>query len=55
MNAAKIAIGLGADVTIIDLSSDRLRQMEDIFGSSIQTLVSNPFNIAEAVAESSCG
>jgi alanine dehydrogenase len=51
-NAAKIAIGLGAEVTVIDLSPDRLRQLEDIFGSDIQTLMSNPFNIAEAVAES---
>ncbi|WP_243387706.1 alanine dehydrogenase [Bacillus kexueae] len=50
-NAAKIAIGLGADVTIIDLSADRLRQLDDIFGNSIQTLMSNPFNIARAVAE----
>ncbi|MBM7650134.1 alanine dehydrogenase [Bacillus ectoiniformans] len=51
-NAAKIAAGLGADVTIIDLSADRLRQLEDIFGSNIQTLMSNPLNIAEAVKES---
>jgi alanine dehydrogenase len=51
-NAAKIAIGLGADVTIIDLSADRLRQLDDIFGSSIQTLMSNPLNIAEAVKNS---
>jgi alanine dehydrogenase len=51
-NAAKIAIGLGADVTIIDLSADRLRQLDDIFGSSIQTLMSNPLNIAEAVKKS---
>ncbi|MEX2460258.1 MAG: alanine dehydrogenase, partial [Paenibacillaceae bacterium] len=51
-NAAKIAIGLGAEVTVIDLSLDRLRQLEDIFGSDIQTLMSSPFNIAEAVAES---
>lgn len=50
-NAAKMAIGLGADVTIIDLSVDRLRQLDDIFGNSIKTLMSNPFNIAEAVAE----
>jgi alanine dehydrogenase len=50
-NAAKVAIGLGADVTIIDLSADRLRQLDDIFGSQIKTLMSNPFNIAEAVAE----
>lgn len=51
-NAAKIAVGLGADVSIIDLSPARLRQLDDIFGNSINTLISNPFNIAEAVAES---
>lgn len=51
-NAAKIAVGLGADVTIIDLNPERLRQLEDIFGTSVQTLMSNPFNIAEAVKES---
>ncbi|EIT83665.1 alanine dehydrogenase [Fictibacillus macauensis ZFHKF-1] len=51
-NAAKVAAGLGADVTIIDLNPDRLRQLEDIFGTSIQTLMSSPMNIAEAVAES---
>ncbi|WP_223590536.1 alanine dehydrogenase [Neobacillus bataviensis] len=50
-NAAKMAIGLGADVTIIDLSADRLRQLDDIFGNLIKTLVSNPMNIAEAVQE----
>jgi alanine dehydrogenase len=50
-NTAKMAIGLGADVTIIDLSADRLRQLDDIFGNQIKTLMSNPFNIAEAVAE----
>ncbi|MCK6259301.1 alanine dehydrogenase [Fictibacillus sp. KIGAM418] len=51
-NAAKVAAGLGADVTIIDLSPDRLRQLEDIFGKSVQTLMSSPMNIADAVAES---
>ncbi|MBX0357063.1 alanine dehydrogenase [Halobacillus sp. Nhm2S1] len=51
-NAAKIAIGLGADVTMIDLSPDRLRQLDDIFGSSINTLMSNPLNLSEAVKES---
>jgi alanine dehydrogenase len=50
-NAAKVAIGLGADVTIIDLNADRLRQLDDIFGNQVKTLMSNPFNIAEAVAE----
>ncbi|KJB87194.1 alanine dehydrogenase [Paenibacillus sp. E194] len=51
-NAAKIAVGLGADVTIIDMNADRLRQLDDLFGSSVNTLMSNPLNIAEAVAES---
>lgn len=51
-NAAKIAVGLGAEVTILDINPDRLRQLDDIFGSQISTLISNPFNIAEAVRES---
>ncbi|MEX0414782.1 alanine dehydrogenase [Bacillus sp. C30] len=51
-NAAKIAVGLGADVTIIDLSAERLRQLDDIFGNQVKTLISNPYNIAEAVRES---
>ncbi|RED65435.1 alanine dehydrogenase [Cohnella phaseoli] len=50
-NAAKIAIGLGADVTILDVSADRLRQLDDIFGTQIRTLISNSYNIAQAVAE----
>ncbi|SFB17446.1 MULTISPECIES: alanine dehydrogenase [unclassified Bacillus (in: firmicutes)] len=51
-NAAKMAIGLGAKVTMIDLNPDRLRQLDDIFGSDVTTLMSNPYNIAEAVKES---
>ncbi|SEM74226.1 alanine dehydrogenase [Mesobacillus persicus] len=50
-NSAKMAIGLGADVTIIDLSAERLRQLDDIFGSQIKTLMSNPYNIAQLVKE----
>jgi alanine dehydrogenase len=50
-NAAKMAIGLGADVTIIDLSAERLRYLDDVFGNQIKTLISNPFNIAESVKE----
>lgn len=51
-NAAKIAVGMGADVTIIDLSAERLRQLDDLFGNDVQTLMSNPFNIAESVRTS---
>ncbi len=50
--AAKIAIGLGAHVTILDTNMDRLRYLDDIFGSRVQTLASNPLNIAESVRES---
>ncbi|MGR9048739.1 alanine dehydrogenase [Halobacillus litoralis] len=50
-NAAKIAIGLGAHVTVLDLNPNRLRELDDQFGKDIQTMMSNPFNIAEAVKE----
>lgn len=51
-NALKIAVGLGADVTVLDVNHDRLRELDDIFGNQISTLMSNPYNIAEAVRES---
>lgn len=51
-NAAKIVLGLGAEVTIIDLSPERLRQLDDIFNGQVGTLISNPYNIAQAVKES---
>ncbi len=51
-NAARVAVGMGARVTVIDLSPERLRQLDDQFGHDIETLMSNPFNIAEAVKDS---
>ncbi|UOR13685.1 alanine dehydrogenase [Halobacillus amylolyticus] len=51
-NAAKIAVGLGAHVTILDLNPNRLRELDDLFGSDVQTLMSNPYNIAESVKDS---
>ncbi|AGK55193.1 alanine dehydrogenase [Bacillus sp. 1NLA3E] len=51
-NAAKVAIGLGAKVTMIDLNLDRLRHLDDIFGIDVTTLISNSYNIAEAVKNS---
>ncbi|TFD92508.1 alanine dehydrogenase [Jeotgalibacillus sp. R-1-5s-1] len=50
-NAAKMAVGLGADVTILDLNPERLRQLDDLFGNDVTTLMSNPLNIAESVAQ----
>ena len=48
-NAAKIASGMGANVTVLDISSKRLAYLDDIFGGRIQTLLSNSYNIARAV------
>lgn len=48
-NAAKIAIGLGANVTILDVDQNRLAELDDLHGTNINTLMSNSYNIAEAV------
>jgi alanine dehydrogenase len=48
-NAAKMALGLGARVTILDTNLDRLRQLDDIFGGRVQTLASNIAHIFDAV------
>src|SRR5438874_9978641 len=48
-NAAKMAAGLGARVTILDTNLERLRQLDDIFRGAVQTLASNSAHIAEAV------
>ena len=50
-HAARIALGLGAQVTILDISAKRLSELEDVFGHQIQTLMSNPFNIEASVRE----
>lgn len=49
VNAAKIAVGMGANVTIVDLNPKRLAYLDDIFGGKVQTLQSNSYNIARAV------
>ncbi|MGX8718978.1 MAG: alanine dehydrogenase [Desulfovibrio sp.] len=51
LSAAKVAMGMGARVTIIDNNLFRLRQIDDLYGGRIQTLASNAFNIAAAVKE----
>ena len=45
MNACKIAVGMGANVTILDISLKRLEELDNLFGAQIQTLVSNDSNI----------
>jgi alanine dehydrogenase len=48
-NAAKIAVGMGAAVTLLDVNLNRLRELDDIFGARIHTTASNPSHIAKAV------
>lgn len=48
-NAAKMAVGLGAEVTIIDKSLERLVYLDDIFSGRVATVASNSYNIAEWV------
>ena len=46
-NAAKIALGMGADVTILDINLGQLRYIDDLFGGRIKTLHSNPYVLAQ--------
>lgn len=48
LNAAKIAFGMGANVTVLDLNLHRLRYFDDIFNGKVRTLMSNSFNIEES-------
>lgn len=48
-NAAKIALGMGANVTILDVSVPRLKELDTIFDNQVQTLLSNRYNIQEAL------
>ena len=50
-NAAKIAVGMGAHVTILDVNLERLAQLDTIFGGRVTTLVSNYYESAEAAAK----
>ena len=50
-NACKIAVGMGAHVTILDVNLRRLEELDNLFGARIQTLVSTDSNIERAVKE----
>lgn len=51
INAVKGAVGLSAQVTVLDVSSARMAYLEDIFNGRIMTLMSNSYNITKAVKE----
>lgn len=50
-NACKIAVGMGANVTIMDINLERLAYLDDIFGARIQTLVSTDANVENALKD----
>jgi alanine dehydrogenase len=50
INAAKMAAGMGARVTILDISLDRLRYLDDVLPANVDTVYSNRYNILEAVS-----
>jgi alanine dehydrogenase len=50
-NAAKIAAGMGADVTIMDLNLTRLRYLDDVMPKNVHTMVSNEYSIRELVKD----
>lgn len=49
--AAKMAAGLGADVTIMDLNLSRLRYLDDVMPQNVHTMMSNEYNIREMIKE----
>jgi len=48
-NAAQVALGMGANVMILDINPDRLRHLSEVLRGNLNTLMSSPRNIAEAV------
>ncbi len=49
VNAAKMAMGLGANVTILDISAEKMRYLDDIFHGHVNTVMSNTHNIFEEI------
>jgi alanine dehydrogenase len=50
-NAARVAVGLGAQVTVLDISHDRLKYLDDIYRGQLQTRISDEYNIEEVIYE----
>ncbi|MGL4649611.1 MAG: alanine dehydrogenase, partial [Caldilineaceae bacterium] len=51
VNAARVAVGLGAHVTVLDVNHDRLKYLDDIYRGALQTRISDEYNIEEVVYE----
>ena len=51
LNAIQIAIGLGAEVTVLDIDTEKFRHLDELYGTKVNTLHSNPMSIEETVKE----
>ncbi len=51
VNATRMAVGLGAEVTVLDLNLERFRYLDDLFGGRVRTLMSNSYNIETTLRE----
>ena len=51
LNAVKMAVGLGAEVTVVDISLDRLRWFDNLYGGRVKTLHSNPYNVERMLSQ----
>ncbi len=51
MNAAYVAVGMGANVTVLDINLDKLRYIDDLWGNRMSTLYSMRHNIEKAIAQ----
>ncbi len=51
MNACKIAVGMGANVTILDINLKRLEELDNLFGAHVQTLVSTDSNVERVLRD----
>jgi alanine dehydrogenase len=52
LNSAKVALGMGARVTVLETNADRMRYVDDIFHGAVTTLASNAYNLAAALERS---
>ena len=52
MNAARIAMGMGADVRLFDVNMQRLRYLDDVFAGRVKTLMSHDQHVHETLAQS---
>lgn len=49
--ALRIAVGMGAEVTVLDVNGQRLRYLDDVFGGRVKSVMSNHYNVMEAVSQ----